>query len=343
MQRAWVVQEQLLASRTVYFGRAQVFWECEEANRCETHPDGVGFFDRDEDEENGRLLWEQCRGRNEHLGKQLLDAPDQRHAADAYEQLFLDWNAIVMLYGSCKLSVASDKLVALSGLANEMKRRLQEVRPGNHRYLAGLWEEKLLEHIAWSVASPVRRAARYRAPSWSWACLDGHLFIPPYGSPEALPCASLISVETQPLDEDDTGELKSGSLTLTCPYVIVRLAATRPLHSYTSEIMISSFHHPHNESHIRHQDDRHKGTKEDRLSSPSIKFDTLDDICSEFFSLIIRAEHLGGGLWCISGLAIALTKDNTCRRIGLVTCYFRGKDKAQEFLEMLPREQVTIM
>lgn len=39
-QRAWVLQEQLLARRVLYFGE-QLFWECAENWACETLPDGT--------------------------------------------------------------------------------------------------------------------------------------------------------------------------------------------------------------------------------------------------------------------------------------------------------------
>lgn len=37
IQRAWVLHERLMAPRTIYFGRKQVFWECAESHACETH------------------------------------------------------------------------------------------------------------------------------------------------------------------------------------------------------------------------------------------------------------------------------------------------------------------
>lgn len=39
--RAWVVQERLLAPRTLHFAVSQVFWECKAKFACETFPDQV--------------------------------------------------------------------------------------------------------------------------------------------------------------------------------------------------------------------------------------------------------------------------------------------------------------
>ncbi|KDN69744.1 putative heterokaryon incompatibility protein [Colletotrichum sublineola] len=57
VQRSWVVQERLLAPRTLHFGSKQVFWECREASCSETQPQGVYEFvyeaEQDLNESNG--------------------------------------------------------------------------------------------------------------------------------------------------------------------------------------------------------------------------------------------------------------------------------------------------
>lgn len=40
-QRAWVVQERILAPKSLYFGESQLFWECRQQLACELFPDGV--------------------------------------------------------------------------------------------------------------------------------------------------------------------------------------------------------------------------------------------------------------------------------------------------------------
>jgi hypothetical protein len=43
-KRAWILQEHLLSPRTLHFSKAQVFWECREANACESYPEGFPDF-----------------------------------------------------------------------------------------------------------------------------------------------------------------------------------------------------------------------------------------------------------------------------------------------------------
>lgn len=334
VNRAWVVQERLLAPRIIHFGRAQVFWECGEAKCCETHPDGVRFFDSlgKEEEKSER------RG-NTHLWKQLLDAPDRRYVEDPYEQLFLDWNAIVTLYAKCKLTVASDKLVALSGLAKDMKRRLQELRPGTCRYLAGLWEEKLLDHVTWNVVSPAQRASKYRAPSWSWACLDGRLNMRLGSWGGGFFCASLISAQMQLRGEDETAEVTSGSVTLTGPFTRVQVEFPRRELERLNEGRISSFHEAHGSDK---NDDRDTSTSE-RFSRWRVIFDTLDDVQSEVSFFVVEASPWHKE-WSISGLALTPVNDNTYRRVGLISCDgIASIDKARRFWDRFPRKEIRII
>jgi hypothetical protein len=41
LKRGWVIQERLLAPRTLYFGTYQLFWECRHRQACETYPGGL--------------------------------------------------------------------------------------------------------------------------------------------------------------------------------------------------------------------------------------------------------------------------------------------------------------
>jgi hypothetical protein len=73
-------------------------------------------------------------------------------------------------YSTCALTNPSDKQVALSGVARLIHEQLGQ----EDTYLAGLWKSRLVGHLLWATSSEseVRRAKLYRAPTWSWACLD---------------------------------------------------------------------------------------------------------------------------------------------------------------------------
>ena len=79
-----------------------------------------------------------------------------------------------------KLTKGTDKLVALSGLAHNYYER--EGKSGvSHKdymggsrgkYAAGLWEADMPSALLWRSRS-AQRPFQYRAPSWSWASVDG--------------------------------------------------------------------------------------------------------------------------------------------------------------------------
>ncbi|KAK3369220.1 hypothetical protein B0T24DRAFT_681250 [Lasiosphaeria ovina] len=82
----------------------------------------------------------------------------------------------VVVYSDCKLTMPGHKLVAISGLAKDMQQRLAEIGASSTTYLAGLWECGLPNSLLWHRREghlhPAPSAV-YRAPSWSWAAVDG--------------------------------------------------------------------------------------------------------------------------------------------------------------------------
>jgi hypothetical protein len=64
------------------------------------------------------------------------------------------------------LSVSTDKLPAISGIAQEFATILKDT------YIGGLWKSVLLSDLLWVVIFAKPRPTTYRAPSWSWASVD---------------------------------------------------------------------------------------------------------------------------------------------------------------------------
>lgn len=79
------------------------------------------------------------------------------------------WFEAVVSFSQCYLTREEDKLVALSGVAKEIKAKLP-----NTQYFAGLWGLDMELQLLWLVddqsnGEHSRRPQHYRAPSWSWA------------------------------------------------------------------------------------------------------------------------------------------------------------------------------
>lgn len=126
------------------------------------------------------------------------------------------WRRLVMQYSILQLTCLDDKLPALSGLAQAMTLRSQE------SYLAGLWKETLLANMCWNVKSPKPKElhqTRWRAPSWSWASVDGPIEYYLDLSSEALTQsrqdhALIREAKCTPAGPSLTGEVEAGFVTL---------------------------------------------------------------------------------------------------------------------------------
>ncbi|KAI4140525.1 MAG: hypothetical protein LQ341_003799, partial [Variospora aurantia] len=135
-KRAWVVQERLLAPRVLHFGRTQLAWECHEVDACETYPAGLPVTQQSE-----QTMQKALDPGTE--GKKLQSMGDSRSSPNLHARHI--WNKIVAAYTAGELTVASDKLVAIMGLAVRMQSLIQS------DYLAGLWRDTLSSDLLWKV------------------------------------------------------------------------------------------------------------------------------------------------------------------------------------------------
>lgn len=182
-QRAWVVQERILAPRSLYFCEGQLFWECREQHACESFPNGVPLELISDIKECTAPDAVPIKAFERAVEKaKALDSWAARMADDEipwvirqYEDVYSVWDDILESYARCALSHASDKFVAISGIAKDFAKTIDD------EYLAGLWRGNFINGLLWSATSrdgyddqlpPATRPKVYRAPSWSWASLD---------------------------------------------------------------------------------------------------------------------------------------------------------------------------
>jgi hypothetical protein len=150
-RRAWAFQERILSPRVLHFSRNQLFWECRKLEACESYPRGLS-----------RNIWRDGPHVKSIFGMEGLVMDD------TYALPLGHWAWIVETFTRGALTVLSDKLVALAGIATEVQRLLKD------DYLAGLWRRSLLDEMLWVVKDDDSfRPSIYRAPSWSWASVEG--------------------------------------------------------------------------------------------------------------------------------------------------------------------------
>lgn len=159
LSRGWTFQEERLARRTLMFGESKFFFDCRTLERAQ-HTDTYKL----------RPHWASLTVpypypylEDEHgIGIEEGGKPD-----GWWDQ----WQTICTQYSYRKLTYPEDKLPAISGIAYRAAGKM------NARYRAGLWAENLMHDLFWQTVDKgvVTKPSSYRAPSWSWAALDGRV------------------------------------------------------------------------------------------------------------------------------------------------------------------------
>ncbi|KAE9971826.1 hypothetical protein EG328_005357 [Venturia inaequalis] len=210
--RGWVLQEQLLAPRNVSFGKKQVTWFCRECEACEAFPRGVPIESWREMEMGGSLF----KGIFYHKVKQAIHgkAPDTDEGDAGRHTLYNSWVMIVREYTRRNLTFGSDNLAALNGITNLMA---QKMHCKNH---AGILYRKddtfTILQLLWLPIEPTHRPEEYRAPSWSWASVEGAIeFARLYKSESVMSTIEYMKVQTEA--GNTSGQVIGGTLCITGP------------------------------------------------------------------------------------------------------------------------------
>ena len=223
-KRAWTFQEQLLSPRLLIYASHTLQWQCRTL-KCNlggsyyySSPNAVP---RLPSMQNLLLNGSQQKQEGRQLGSDLPHSTLQH------------WLRIVTHYSLRKSSLPSDKLPALSALAISYA---PIFGPG---YLAGVWSRSAVQQLCWRTDSRLffTRPPKYRAPSWSWAALDGPIYFPSFlMTDNASVCVpyhhfNIIEWQIRPRSVNfPYGEVTAGKLTLT---TVTRAGTFNPSHSPT--------------------------------------------------------------------------------------------------------------
>lgn len=147
--RAWVMQEGVLARRTIHFSANQIYWECGEGVYCENltqleSPPTNRYFTLDP-----------------NFPSRLLESGTQR-TLDCISFIFQE-------YSKRDLTVPSDRCVAISGLVDRIASALR----CHSRY--GIFQKYLHRNLLWRASHHKMNeiAYDYHIPSWSWMAYGG--------------------------------------------------------------------------------------------------------------------------------------------------------------------------
>lgn len=158
--RGWCLQEKRLSRRMVCFGKEQLYFACRSNSYSE---------DLNSEKANISSL---------HNFLQITDAD----LSSRRTRLLHYWDEVVLDYSRRQLSNPHDIFAAIASIAGQISKAIDS------RYLAGLWECDLVRCLLWKPGYLVSRtfgpatrplptrsapAPVIRAPSWSWAAIQG--------------------------------------------------------------------------------------------------------------------------------------------------------------------------
>lgn len=159
--RGWVVQERFLAPRVLHFGKDRIYWECAGIGLVEeSFPTG---FKTSCPEYDTNVSW----------AFDLIDKTPQTEHGESLTQsdfhwIWSRWQDVINGYTGCDLSFPDkDILYAIAGIAEKFGQHF------DHQYVAGLFHQHLPFDLLWQ--NKGERSEDYRAPTWSWASIDGQV------------------------------------------------------------------------------------------------------------------------------------------------------------------------
>ena len=210
--RAWCLQERYLPRRMLLVGKDQMYWECSEMIASE---DG-DCVPRDGDH------FEQIK-KTAAIDLSITGISG-RSPGETTDINYFDWYETVKEYAQRHITKGSDRLPALGGLARALYGATSD------KYFAGIWQKGLIEGLLWCRADGMQALsspAVYRAPSWSWASVDGAINFPVYNFYDRCnwkfmmasfePLATYVDSSLDLAGENPFGGIKDGWIKLQGP------------------------------------------------------------------------------------------------------------------------------
>ena len=232
--RGWTLQESLLAPRTLSYGMQQMFWECLCLKTSESgRPVLPGERHRDKAFVQSIIsnkfdFWKRSKlSLTRTALNSVIYQAVPRAWEDQYFAMYSQWYAIIKDFTGRNLTVQTDVLPALSGIAAAFQNLLQD------DYCAGLWRNDIVRGLCWSrhafpkMLSNGQEQKDTNMPSWSWASMTRGRFINDLGEDFRWPfigveeSAVVVDVCAQPGSADIFGQISGGILTIRAPFCLI--------------------------------------------------------------------------------------------------------------------------
>ncbi|KAH8900577.1 heterokaryon incompatibility protein [Thozetella sp. PMI_491] len=230
--RGWCFQERLLSRRVLHCNYGELAFDCGGGYLCECG--GREHFDW----HNVRSLpatYAPLQSRSKYAAllhpQESSSIAMRNKGSPNASNIYRRWQRVVAEYTCLNLTVTSDMLPALSGLAKETAELI------NDTFLAGLWKGNLENDLLWYVESVAEWRARrhailarpWAAPSWTWAATGSGCKVNFFATSRAKALTpkvrSILDAEVSCTlaGTDPTGAVSSGRLEATAPYLRVMI------------------------------------------------------------------------------------------------------------------------
>ena len=348
--RAWAVQETILSGRAIFFSSKELRWECNTCRKCQCGKNSIQFASTLDLQEEGVEAYRGWR-MNDFFRGTAIDA--------AYVQ----WKRMYVLYCSRELTKDSDRLPALSGLARRFSEIMLEKFDRKEQYLAGIWRGSLPQDLLWHVAARLNRYKKggerqdrpknWRAPTWSWASVEGDIQCSRYFeiyTDNYLPWESRVQVldaSTELAGSDPFGQVRAGPLNYLrlCGPMLRGISVKRLKMSFTFGKLVKvpewgpfrhfiSYRGRDLQTNEFHLDDLSGGEPEDRLQYESQNFAILivgGAVSGEYHNCIVLKPVPGD--------------HETFERVGMTTLGNHTVEplEHQELINAAPRYTITLV
>ncbi|KAF2814816.1 uncharacterized protein BDZ99DRAFT_352758, partial [Mytilinidion resinicola] len=166
-RRGWTLQEMLLPRRQIRIDVEQITWVCRSIVSLESYDREAPFIGV---ARGANDIFKALSFQSRANGTTTPSNPTTE--AGERDRALRRWAVIVAEFSGRDLTYAADKLPALSGLASSFNNILGD------QYLAGLWQSDLHRSLLWFRdtfhTGKLSRPSEYRAPSFTWASVDGY-------------------------------------------------------------------------------------------------------------------------------------------------------------------------
>lgn len=217
-RRGWVLQEQVLARRTLSFAKEEMLWECRECSNCECRTGFSNF------ESETSFL-------DIYLGFKLQSSPSR----EVYKNIYSNWYIMVEAYSHRPLTYQTDKLPAISGIA----KLLHEMTKDD--YYAGLWRSQLPGALLWTSKEDNNKDIESEKcmPSWSWASIPSGGITYDHKDEEFNAGMEIVSVDIQLSGSNTFGGVLGGKLEVKAVLIPIQATSELPCLVSTYDIMDS--------------------------------------------------------------------------------------------------------